>query len=542
MSRLKLRQLQALTWELCQPHRKLFWWIAAALLASLALNMADGAAFDASEEAESLPDVLQEMLFLLATFLAFHIFSLTELDSRKARQGFPRRLFVLPVSSLTLVAVPVMLGFVAVETIFTIGYVTGIAMDMVDAPVWGGLKLGAFMLTCQLILWSCAGLGSLRLVFIGISSFFFIVLGKNPVSTALLFGWTLIAFLWSWATISRQRSGGGKRQRRMADIAASMIDALPRRKCGFASPQSALFWYEWRQAGFILPLAVSMLLLIVIAPLSLLTADSARSTPILLGGLLLTPLIMACAAGKALSKADLWSADMGVPAFLAVKPVSAETIVLVKIRVAVLSMLITWGLLISFAFVWLQFWANLELLHAYGNFIWATQGHSLPAHYATAALTVIACMLLTWRLLVVGLWIGLSRHRACFTWASMLLVLAVMLGPALYYEVFDWVSADYERLGIVVWLGAALVIAKFWLAAWSWRAMTAKHTLHYFGIWLAGTGCMLALALLLDDSIRSLASADSSRVQTLLIFAALLIMPLAQLALAPVTLADNRHR
>ena len=213
-------------------------------------------------------------------------------------------------------------------------------------------------------------------------------------------GLALIAFLGAWMGVARQRSGGGGgglptkgHIKRIADI-----DILPRRTRLFDSPAAAQFWFEWRRSGLLLPLLIGGLLLAVIGPLSWgLENDSGTTLRILVAALVM-PVILAAPVGKGFSKPDFWSADLSLPAFVAIRPLATDEMVVIKMKAAALSALISWLLVLTFLSVCLPLWANLEGL----------AGLRFDAsHYAIAILSILLGVFLTWRFLVGGLWIGL---------------------------------------------------------------------------------------------------------------------------------------
>jgi hypothetical protein len=86
------------------------------------------------------------------------------------------------------------------------------------------------------------------------------------------------------------------------------------------------------------------------------------------------------------------------------------------------------------------------------------------------------------------------------------------------------------------------LIAKFSLAAFSWRRIAPQRFRQYLLIWSGGTLCLIALAILLWSGVRHVVPLDVYRLRIVLILAALLVMPFARLGLAPLSLAKNRHR
>src|SRR4030095_106945 len=68
---------------------------------------------------ESKPDagLLNFHLAAAAMFLILAIFSYTEFNPQRGTTGFPHRLFVLPVTTFRLVAVPMILGVAVIELV-----------------------------------------------------------------------------------------------------------------------------------------------------------------------------------------------------------------------------------------------------------------------------------------------------------------------------------------------------------------------------------------------------------------------------------------
>jgi hypothetical protein len=151
--------------------------------------------------------------------------------------------------------------------------------------------------------------------------------------------------------------------------------------------------------------------------------------------------------------------------------------------------------------------------------------------------------LLTWRCLVSRLWSGLSGRRLLFG-ASVMSVFvagaaAMMVGDA---GVLGWILADPRRTAIAAWIAAGLVILKGWTAAWTWRRVSARYVRQYIAAWLAAATCLVVLSLLFWNVIRIYVALDVLLFQALMVFVAVLALPLARVGLAPSSLARNRHR
>ena len=506
---------------------------------------------------------LNQTLASISFLLVFAVFNYTEFNPGKGWAGFPDRLFTLPVTSLRLVAVPIALGVVSVELLYWSSIKLVFIHGEVERPAWIAVLIGAFMVVYQAALWSLAASGTLRFIAVGLISISFIVIGflpsfphktwshSEPFLSVVLTAVGLIAFLDAWMYVARQRAGAESKLRLDETLADQISDALPRRNQAFASPVAAQFWFEWQRSGSVLPLCVAGLLVLVIGPLSVLMRDDPASTLRILIATLAMPMILALPVGKAFSKPDFWSGDLSFPSFLAVRPLATADMVFVKMKVAAVSAALSWLLVVAFLSVWLPLWANIEALNGVRSVLWMLYGHSLYQQYAVVALAVLAGMFITWRFLVVGLWLGLSGNTKLFTASAIpyafipfvgLIGLALVTGRgqsshlSWIHDNIDWLLP--ALLGIV----AFAAITKFGMAAFFWRGIAPQRLRQYFMVWCGGTLCLITLAVLLWAGLRYVLPSDIYRLRSLLILIALLVIPFARIGLAPSSLAKNRHR
>src|SRR5262245_51980807 len=70
-----------------------------------------------SHRPNAFAGVLVFHLAVASLLLTLAIFSYTEYDAQKSQTGFPRRLFVLPLTAFQMVFVPMLLGVVAMEAL-----------------------------------------------------------------------------------------------------------------------------------------------------------------------------------------------------------------------------------------------------------------------------------------------------------------------------------------------------------------------------------------------------------------------------------------
>jgi hypothetical protein len=217
------------------------------------------------------------------------------------------------------------------------------------------------------------------------------------------------------------------------------------------------------------------------------------------------------------------------------------------LRVAAASTTISWLIVFIFLSLWLPVWAKLDSLVTLRATLWMMHGHRLYPQYAIAALLIIAGILLTWRFLVGGMWLGLSGNARVFAFSAfpyVVVPLLVVPGLLIFDEpIQSWLLENTRQwLPVAVWIAAAGLVVKLWLAAFSWRAVPHKYLRQYLPLWLLGSACLIALAFLIGDLLALVLPEDTYRVRNLLTLIGLQSIPLARLGLAPSFLAKNRHR
>jgi hypothetical protein len=362
MPELMRSPITALIWEIWARSRGSIWIVIAITSFTCLFNSILPESYRAAEGAIGM---LNFHLGAASLLLVLSIFSYTEFNSQKGSNGYPHRLFALPVTSFQLVAVPMFFGLFAVELVclawvefvFAPGELTG----------WLALLVGTYMVLYQTILWTLPDLGPLRILLLGLIAVSFIMLPAFPLPlwlskgslVALFIGLSVVAFITSWIYVARQRSGGGSAHHWLKPAVDRIRDTLPGRKKAFGSAAEAQLWFEWRRSGLVLPLLTAGLLGLVVVPLSWKARTDAASTLRILVTTLAMPIVLALPVGKAFSKPDFWSADLSIPQFVAVRPLSTSEMVTIKMKAAAVSTAASWFLVLAFIFVWLPFWADL---------------------------------------------------------------------------------------------------------------------------------------------------------------------------------------
>jgi hypothetical protein len=565
--------IAALTWEIGRRNRRTILVTAAIVLSAWLFNLCLAGEFRATMSQSRQLLTINCLLTAASLLLMFSVFNYTEYNSQKEWTGFPYRLFALPVTALTLIAVPMLLGVAAVELVYLTWLKLVFTQNELLKPEWFASLLGAYMIFYQTILWTLAGFRILRIIVLGLVGTSFVGVAFLPffaqdissrwlsenILIGLLSGLAAIAFAAAWVCIARQRCGGGHRRSWVKSLIERIADALPGRKKGFRSAAAAQLWYEWRRSGALLPACIGALLILVIAPLSWFLRNEPGCAAWILIWTLAMPMILAFPLGKGFSKADFWSKDLGVPSFVAIRPLATGEMIVIKMKVAALSAAISWLFVLVFLSIWMPLWADLAPLMMIRVGFWMAYGHSMWAEYVISALFLAASVLITWKLLIGGLWVGLSGSRKFFVASAVMYCLVPLLGfigltILLNHDrqVRAWATENPDRLAsICEWVAALLVMAKFWLAAFSWRNVASARVRAYLLLWAGATLLLVTMAILLWGhgmlvlqlmSLMDFLPVDVYRVRNLLVLLALLVIPFARLGYAPSALARNRHR
>jgi hypothetical protein len=154
--------IAALTWAIGWRGRRSVWLLLACISFCAVVNRiipdTDHALF---------ASVFGLMMVLSFAFL-MGLLNYTEYNSTREWNGFPYRLFALPVPTWLLVAVPMVLGLITVELLYCAWIKLVWTHQQFVKPEWFAVVLGAYFLTYQMILWSLAGFRILRTVVLSV--------------------------------------------------------------------------------------------------------------------------------------------------------------------------------------------------------------------------------------------------------------------------------------------------------------------------------------------------------------------------------------
>jgi hypothetical protein len=531
----------ALSWELWRRHR---WGLAgvATLVASFALasaiaplpvNLASGNSFW----------LVLGLCYVIGVF-AYGFEGRLE----AAESGFPIRLFVLPVRTWMLVGWPMLQGM-ATAVLLWLGWDWFVLRPSgVATPAWWPAMLAAVVAISQTMVWLPFGLPWLRLpITIGV----LVVLVRAPLFLALTgieftgpkdeerlliaLAASLIpaAFLVAWRGVARARRGGD-RDWLWAMRSVGPERALPRR-APFASPLRAQVWYEWRirGSGFVVLVACVLAALLVLAILiqrqiGWTVADNLA--------FLMVPFLLAPFWGSWMSGESIRAGAL--TAFAATRPMKNTALVDAKFRAAGLAALASWGLAIAVAAGWLFWTGGQGDLQRLWNELASRHGNAKTL--VGCSLIVVGSILMTWRILVVGQWAGLTGRAwpvagqtAFFTFLSLQVL----------YELALW-NTDLDRRervrSALPWIAGAAIALKIAAAAWAAQALVRRGEIRRevavraLLVWCAFAAALFTLLdwLIPEGLVPSYGLA----------LGVALLIPLGRLAMAPLALGWNRHR
>jgi hypothetical protein len=550
-------------WELGWRHR---WGLAATLAYLVAITTffqvvgvdhlarsltgALGAAAGAGGEieVEGMPQTVGLLGAAPLTFAFVHLLvmfgysSSTNIAMRES--NFPARMFTLPVRTASLVAWPMAYG-AAVMALTVAATVGGVLWPCgIAAPLGLSAALAAALLAwCQAISWSPSRAAWLRAVvaalvlMVPVTVVMFGLLFEVPtlLLTAGLLGSLPVAYTVALVGVARARRGDVPEWPWWWTRWVETVSRWrPRRRRPFASAARAQVWFEWRRHGLALPFLVGLVL-----PMLLIVAfnDDTPSAGLLIVAAGIPPLF-ASFSGASIGKMNPWvKGYYGVPPFTAVRPMTSGGLVGAKLKMAALSTLAAWGLmLLGLAVVLLVGGRWGEVTG------WARAGFQGDPYLfvARALFGLGGLLLLTWKNLVEDLYVGMAgrawvRNGNSLFWFG-LTVAGGSFGAWLYYH-----PAYHEAFfAALPWLLGAAALLKLLVAGLTCRAarrrglVSSGALLRLLGLWL-----LVAVGLLCG-----LVPGDAFPVPSLpsLVFGVVLFLPLTRLAAAPLALAWNRHR
>jgi hypothetical protein len=472
-----------------------------------------------------------------------------------AESGFPARLFVLPVRTSLLVAGPMIQGVFVTVLLWLAWSWFVLRPSGVETPLWAAVLLAAGVAVSQALVWLPFGVPWLRLAVLIAA---LLGLLRAPAIVALaggryadpdmqstilfILGGSLlpVAFLLAYCGVARARRGDTyTSQRPRRSLASSPSAGWPARP--FPSAMRAQLWYEWRARGRAFVLIIAFLLAILASLSAVVERHPDRQTNY---GVLFLIIPILVAANYAPVAGTSGTSGLGVrwrsglSAFAATRPLSNSAFVLAKCRAAGVMTAAAWAFVLVALFLWLAYTGGYRDLER----MWGAATAKVGAEKATAlgALLLLGPVLLTWRILVAGLWTGLTG-RPWVAHAQLVVVAVVVLQGM--YEWTTW-QADPDRrdriLDALLWVAGGAVAVKLLLAGGALsilrrrREVGARAAVQLLAVWLLATASLFALVVWLTPPEVAPGSG--------LALGSALAVPLARPLAAPLALAWNRHR
>ena len=489
---------------------------------------------------------------LVPTFFYFvGVFSFGLTGDLAARPSmYPARMFALPVTTAALAGWPMLYGTAAVASLWLMPAMLARWVWRIDVPIpllWPALLAAAYLAWMQALTWMPYGLPGLRVIvavlwLVAVDTIVLLALhyqARESLMVAILAPQIPLAYVAARIAVARARRGDVPDWRDMFTRVGRSTDVRPRRRDCFVSAPCAQDWCEWRQHGRSLPALVAILLPFELALLFV----AGNQTPAVvfgtLAGVLLTPPFMAVFAAATIGQPNPHGRDSyGLTPFTATRPLTSEALIAARLKMAIWSTLAAWLLVlvaIPLALTLSGAWRVVierarQAIDAIGT----------PHAIAIVLLAFSWLLASTWRHLVQSLCIGLTG-REWVVKSSVLLALLflVAIGP-----IADWIvthgGARAALFDALPWIPVVLACFKISVAAWIAVRLHDSRLLSDRTL-LAGAACWLGAVLALYWVLAWFVS--TPLVPRYLIGSiAILEIPLARLAAAPLALAWNRHR
>ena len=539
----------AIAWEFRQRHRWGMIAVAVYLLvvATIKLLILDPGQIVKLEDARSFAAVV--VVPLTATFTYFLAMFSFGLDGDVAARPsiYPRRLFTLPVTTAALAGWPMLYGTAAVAMLWLTTRLLAVWPSDFNVPViWPALLAAAMLGWIQALMWMPYGLPGLRVLVATlwlstIQAIILLALHFNiseRVMAAFLAPQIPLAYLAARLAVARARRGDVPDWRGTFVRFGQIADVLPRRRRNFHSPAGAQTWFEWRRYGRSLPGMVALLLPFELALLAA-VSDTPALVFLMLFIVLFTPPFMAAFAAATVSRSNPGVGDSySVTPFIATRPLSDAALIAAKLKATIWSTLTAWTLLLVALTSTLTLSDNWAMLIERARLLSGVVG--IPRVLVIVLLLLSGLILVTWKQLVQGLYIGLSgREWLIRANAFLLLAFLVAAGP-----VADWIIDNSDVQG-ALWDAIPLILAILVGVKMSAASLVAirlyRSRLLSDRAFVTGAAIWLVAVLALYGLFVWLLSTPLFP-RYVLALLAILPIPLARLSAAPLALAWNRHR
>jgi hypothetical protein len=508
------------------------------------------------------PILLAALLVTAAIAHLLQVFTLGPSDLGVRASGFPKNMFVLPLSTKSLVGWPMLFGaathaglWILVATLVFIP--TGFAAPV----VWPAALVAAGTAWVQAIGWMpfptpYARVPALALAMtplVGFGAWCGLFLERSDVSSIVMAGsvvWGMLAYVVGVRGLARARGGDdGNLDFVLEPLRRALAGSIPRirltGKCPFYSPASAQLWHEWRRNASFLPAMMGLIGVPMLALNCKIALDAQPDRTLMFGSVSVSTPLMSClmsvgvllmlaaTIGASLGKFDIWGKE-AMPSFFAVRPLTSAHFVRVKLLAVAFSAIASVTILLTL----LAIWAAIEIspLNPRDSAVRAAVGELNWRKAATAGLSVFALCAITWRGIAIGLWPSLTGRKwisvAIGVFFTGAMTLAIIAGSWIYQNP----AIQSDCLTVLPWMLGVLAGAKVGAACGAIRflldgRLTKPRTLALgLAVWVACVLLILAVVRCFVD------------LNWPVVAGATLLVPFTRLAIASAALHWNRHR
>ncbi len=542
----------AMLWEIWARNKTSYLWHGAALAAGLCF---------VQWKRHGVSEIPAAVLALmaLAGFVAGYAqllscFAYVEVDSAKVKAGYPGHLLLKPLRTFHLVLAPMLVGGLATTMALDV-WVAFVLKPLGFLPAYDLLWISAVMLSflwwTQALVWSLplVRFRSFVMVAVALVHLTVGVMPQLPFIISPRWQWGIMSALLvsavpsAWVGLKLMRAGRWDGPSWISVLWSRLLRTraqAARKK--FHSAFAAQFWIEWQRQGWLLPGFMGAMALLVI-PAALFvgakwTNVDAPPPEAILAMMLSGPLLLSGMIGPALAKFDLLGSTRELPVYISVRPMTNGGLVMAKLAMALASSALT--LLISVAGICL-------CLAVAGKWtVFSKTGlvtHLGVVSYLNGCLPILLLlMIIVWKNLMAGIGTGLTGRPwianlgTAWRGAVGMGLIAVVMAAKLY---------DDFREGLLHWLTGILIIslaAKAVVSIGAFvlgmrrNAITPSAVCWMVGGWLV---CGLFRA---GYAVHACTAIHQPDLRLWVALGSFLILPLADLAIAPLALAGNRHR
>ena len=542
----------AMLWEIWARHKIYFFWHGIALGAGLCFVQWK------RHGASEIPAVLLA-LASLAGFVGGYLqllsgFAHVETDAAKVKAGFPARLLLKPLRTVHLVVAPMLGGGLATTTAFFL-WMKFVLRPLGFVPnydlLWMTLVALSFFWWMQALAWSLPLVKFRSFVMVAAAMLHLVVgvLPQLPFAISPAWQWGILTALlvsampFAWVGLKLMRKGTWD-DLTWASILHSRWPATRTQTppARFRSAFWAQFWLEWQRQGWMLPgfsgaMALLVFPFLFFVGFKWVGVDAPPPEAILIL-LLIGPLFLSGVMGPAMARFDQLGSMGELPIYISVRPMTNGGFVLAKLAMALASSALT--LLLNVAGV------CLCLMVADKGTLFSKAGLVTPLgtiSYLTGCLPAsLLLVIMVWKNLMAGIGTGLAGRpwianlgtawRGAVGMGLIALVMAANLYADFRATLLHWLTAI-----LLACLAAKITVA---IAAFIFglrrNAITSRAIAWMAGGWLV---CGLFVAGFTRHICNEIHKPDAWLWAAL---GGLLILPLAELAIAPLALAGNRHR